>query len=140
MTAIKNLLQGKAVAGRSTGGLHTDKPLMLSELMEALSIKKPITLISGTTINWDVSKNINAKVILTSNSTLNIIGVEPGDYGTIKVFQDAIGSRTLTLPATSIVMGTQGGSTLGLTNTANAMDITSFYYDGTNFTWNLSKY
>lgn len=99
-----------------------------------------IVLADASTITWNVKENYNASVTLGGNRTLSVIGMSNGDYGTIKIIQDNVGSRTITLPSNSIVMGTQGSSTLTLSSTANYIDIATFYYDGINLFWTISLY
>jgi hypothetical protein len=52
------------------------------------------------------------------------------------VKQDATGSRTLTLPAGSKVIN-GGGGAVTLTTAANATDVLSYFYDGTNYFWTI---
>lgn len=94
------------------------------------------TLTDAATVNWAYDINYNATVTLGGNRTLAITGVYAGAYGTLKVVQDATGSRTLTLPAGSKVVN-GGAGAVTLTTTANAIDIITFYYDGTNYFWNV---
>lgn len=110
------------------------------DLQNILLRKKLVNLVDDTIIVWKVNNNYNAKVTLTGNRTLSLQGLEEGDYGTIRVIQDATGNRTLTLPNNSIVMGTTGSSSVTLSTGANQFDILSFYYDGTYIFWNISKY
>ena len=56
--------------------------------------------------------------------------------GLLIVKQDATGNRTLTLPSGSIILG---GGSLTLSTAANAVDILTFVYDGTNYYWSLGK-
>lgn len=92
------------------------------------------TLVDGATIVWDVSLGINAAVTLGGNRTLSISNAVAGHYYTLRVIQDAVGSRTLTLPATSRVVN-DGNGILPLTTAANAIDIATVYYDGTIYWW-----
>lgn len=94
-------------------------------------------LADDTTISWDVSGGYNASVTLGGNRMLAISSMEPGDYGTIKIIQDATGSRTLTLPANSKVAN-GGAGALTLTSAPNSEDIVTFYYDGVSFNWNFA--
>ncbi len=96
------------------------------------------TLTDAATISWVFEGNSsqNAKVTLTDNRTLSITGMTNGATGTLIVIQDAVGSRTLTLPAGSKVAN-GGSGAVTLTPTASARDILSFYYDGTSFYWNV---
>ena len=93
------------------------------------------TLTSGT-ITWDQTKGANASVTLTGNSTLSIANAAAGMYGLIKIQQDATGSRTLTLPSGSKVIN-GGGGAVTLTTTAGAIDVLSYFYDGTNYYWTV---
>lgn len=95
-----------------------------------LRYQTPILLKDESTINWDYSKGYNAYVTLKGNRTLDISNLSElkGDYGTLVIYQDGTGGRTLTLPAGSQV-GNGGAGILTLTATTNAKDIVSFYYD-----------
>ncbi len=92
-------------------------------------------LASGS-IAWDQTKGATATVTLIGNSTLSITNAVAGMYGLIKVKQDGIGSRTLTLPAGSKVIN-GGGGVVALTTAANAIDVLSYFYDGTNYFWTV---
>jgi len=109
-------------------------PEFINKLLE---YQKPIDLVDDVVINWDVRKGYNSKVILKGNRTLNVQFLTPGDYGTIEFVQDAVGSRAITLPSISKVSNSGGGA-FTLTTTANAIDIATFYYNGTTLYWNLS--
>lgn len=113
----------------------TDNVLHVSSGVISLN-KASITLIDAPTILWDASLGLNASVILGGNRTLSISNVQNGDYGTIKVIQDANGSRTLALPIGSkVINGGNGIATL--TTDGNAIDMLCFYYDGTNYYWTV---
>jgi len=87
---------------------------------------------------WDIDHSINAQITLTTNTSLNIINIVDGDKGTLQVIQGGTGSYGLTLPANSIVEN--GGSGVVVLSTAvGSKDLLSFYYDGTNYFWNLIK-
>lgn len=93
------------------------------------------TLSSGT-VTWDQTKGATATVTLTGNSTLAISNAVAGMYGLIKVIQDATGGRTLALPAGSKVIN-GGAGVVTLTAAANAVDVLSYFYDGTNYYWTV---
>lgn len=94
------------------------------------------TLTDGATITWTVTSTRvnNATVTLGGNRTLAITGAATGYQGVLIVKQDGTGTRTLTLPGTSKVIG-GGSGAVTLTATASAVDILSFYYDGSNYYW-----
>jgi hypothetical protein len=101
----------------------------------------PQTLTPGSTISFNPSLGLNARVTLDQNSTLSFSATPaPGSYGTLVITQDVTGSRTLTLPSTAnIVLGSTSTTTVALSTTANAKDILNFYYDGTNCYWNIGQ-
>lgn len=87
--------------------------------------KTVLTLTDGATITWDMTTGYNAEVTLGGNRTLDIDNVQEGDYGTITVFQDGTGSRTLAVP----------GGTITLNSAASDSTVLSFYYDGNSYAW-----
>lgn len=96
------------------------------------------TLTDGATITYNIASGYNAKVTLGGNRTLSITNVAAGDYGTLIVIQDGSGSKTLTLPAGSKVIS-GGAGAITLTTTANAIDVLSWFYDGTTYYWTYGK-
>ena len=85
---------------------------------------------SGTadTIDWRVANK--QKSTLTGNVTFTFIAPGGPCNLVLKLVQDTIGSRTVTWPATvKWAVGTKPT----LTAAPNAIDIVSFYYDGTNY-------
>ena len=98
-----------------------------------------------TTINWDVSgTSTNYEVTLNGAGTLNLTNVRNGDYGTIIVEQDVVGSRTLAFGTVNggavthkVVNG--GGGSPTLTSTPNAIDLLSFTYNGTTMYWSVGN-
>ena len=94
------------------------------------------TLTFGSTVTWDQTKGSTSAVTLTGNATLSITNAVAGMYGLIRVTQDATGSRTLTLPSGSKVIN-GGAGAVALTTTANATDVLSYFYDGTNYYWTV---
>jgi hypothetical protein len=87
------------------------------------------TLTDGANISWDADLGHAATVTLAGARTLD----DPTNLvvGTlvIKVIQDATGSRTL---AYGSAYKWAGGTAPTLTATANAVDLLTFYCDGTN--------
>ena len=101
-------------------------------------VQTPGALTDGATITWDAKVNLSDSVVLGGNRTLAISNAVAGMYGILVVKQDATGSRTLTLPANSKVIG-GGSGAITLTTTAAAKDILSFYFDGTFYYWTFGK-
>lgn len=107
-----------------------------SFLVDTISVKITptlTTLTDGTTITWNYLTQTNeAKVTLGGNRTLSITNLPSGKvvYMTLAVIQDATGSRTLTLPASTKVINAGAGA-VTLTTTASATDILSFRWNGT---------
>lgn len=101
----------------------------------------PQVLTAGSTINWNPALGLNASVTLNQNSTINFSSTPtPGAYGTLVVTQDGTGGRTLALPSvTNKVLGSSSTTTIALSTTANAIDIVNFYYDGSNYFWNVGQ-
>lgn len=100
-----------------------------------------------STLAWDVSgTSANYQATLTANTTLNITNVRNGDYGTIILTQDGVGSRTLTFGTINGVSGTNrhkvangGGGNVFLTSNPNAVDLLTFAYNGTNLYWTIGN-
>ena len=101
----------------------------------------PQTLADGSPISWNPALGLNAGVTLVGNRTLSFSTAPPtGAYGTLVVKQDATGGRTLTLPSVANkILGSSSTTTIGLSTTANAIDIVNFYFDGTNYFWNVGQ-
>jgi hypothetical protein len=96
------------------------------------------TLTPGATTTWNMASGTIAKVTLNQNTTLAISNPVAGTYCTFEVIQDGTGSRTMALPAGSLVAG-GGSGAITLTTTANAKDVLTVWYDGTNYFWNYNK-
>jgi hypothetical protein len=102
---------------------------------------------NASTVTWDVSgTSANYEVTLTANTTLNITNVRNGDYGTIILKQDGVGSRTLTFGTINGTSGTNrhkvsngGGGNVFLTSNASAVDLLTFAYNGTNLYWTIGN-
>mgnify|MGYP006192700743 CR=1 FL=1 len=104
------------------------------------STPNPLTP-SGSTITWNPALGLNASVTLTGNSTLAFSSAPvSGTYGTLVVTQPAGGGATLTLPSgTHRVLGSASTTTVGLSTAGNAVDIVSFYYNGSTYYWNVGQ-
>ena len=131
--ATLNPYTGKmSVSGLTAYGYGITSPIYAST---------PQVLTDASTISWDPINGLNASVTLAGNRTLSF-STPPtsGAYGTLVVKQDATGGRTLTLPSVANkVLGSSSTTTIGLSTTANAIDIVNFYFDGTNYFWNVGQ-
>jgi hypothetical protein len=105
---------------------------------DVITIDPFIDLGSVTGFTWDVSGNsTNYEVTLTGNTTMDLINVRNGESGVIIVNQDGVGNRLLTFGTVNGIGTTHkvlngGGGSPTLTGNANAIDILSFIYNGTN--------
>jgi hypothetical protein len=91
-------------------------------------------------ITWDVSgTSTNYEATLTGVTTLNMSNVRNGDYGTLIVTQDGVGSHTLSFVGGTHKVVNGGGGAPTLTSTSGATDILSFTYNGTNFYWTVGN-
>jgi hypothetical protein len=99
----------------------------------------------NTTQTWDVSgTSTNYELTLTGSITLNLTNVRNGDYGTLIVEQDGVGSHTLSFGTVNGAAGTHkvvngGGGSPTLTSTPNAIDLLSFTYNGTTMYWSVGN-
>ena len=90
----------------------------------------PYALTDGSTIAVDWNQSVNQTVTVAGNRTLTFSNPVAGETYTIKITQDATGSRLITWPST---VKWAGGSAPTLTTTAARTDQVTFYYDGTNY-------
>ena len=90
------------------------------------------TLIDGATITWTITSGVTATVTLAGNRTLAISGAINGGIYTLIVKQDGSGSHTLAMPSGSKVVGA-GGGVVTLSTAPNAVDVITFFYDGSNY-------
>ncbi len=89
------------------------------------------TLADGANISWNHNASRTAQVTLAGNRTLDnpTNSIEGLEY-TLKIIQDATGSRTL---AYGSAYKFAGGTPPTLTATANAVDVLRFWFDGTDY-------
>lgn len=92
------------------------------------SYSTPTALVDTSgTITWDASQGAYGYVTLTSTGrTLTITNAAPGSILTLRVIQDATGSRTITT-YTNVVWASATAPTL--TTTAAAYDVLRFTWD-----------
>ena len=87
-------------------------------------------LTDGATVNWDAKNGQAAQLTIAGNRTIaNPTNLQDASYLTLKLIQDATGSRTITWGS---MFKWAAGAAPVLSTAANSYDILSFYYDGTN--------
>jgi hypothetical protein len=87
-------------------------------------------LTDGATVNWDAKNGQAAQLTLAGNRTIaNPTNLQDASYLTLKLIQDGTGNRTVTWGS---MFKWAGGAVPVLSTSAGAVDILSFYYDGTN--------
>lgn len=99
------------------------------------------TLTDAATITMNCNSGFIGEVTLGGNRTLAFSNFPAKGTIQIKVIQDATGSRTLTLPASSKVpIGFGSGTTINLTTTGLAYDLLFCSKDsGGNYNWTIAK-
>jgi len=116
--------------GAPTG--YTTKAIKKSNLIVD-PIKAFQTLTDAANISWDYALGYNAGVTLTASRILDEpTNVSDGDYGTLVIIQDGVGSHTLTLPASfKVVNG--GAGAITLSTAASSIDSISWVKKGSDF-------
>lgn len=128
-----NIYLGSSTSG-ANNNIYLYGAVSLTSTITALNVRKTApTTLSSSTPAWDMNTSSVAHLTLSASVSLTISNAIAGDFGTLKVVQGA-GSYTLTLPS-----GSKKTSTITISTTNGAIDILSFYYDGTNYFWNHAK-
>ena len=127
----------QTIAGAKTFNGNLSAPTVTTPIYAST----PQALTSGSTISWNPANGLNANVTLNQNSTLSFLTTPAsGSYGTLVITQDATGGRTITLPSTdNKVLGSTSTTSIALSTAGGSKDILNFYYDGTNFFWNIGQ-
>jgi hypothetical protein len=129
-------LMGNVSLGKSTSTslkLEVAGQIKADSSITALNYASTVqALASGA---WDLNKGANASWNLSAGAnTLTISNVKAGMYGLIKLVNS--GTSTLNLPGSSKVIN-GGAGQVTLTQTAGAVDIMTFYYDGNFYYWTI---
>lgn len=98
------------------------------------SVNTPVALTDAATVTWDFSDGNVGHFTIGGNRTLAITNLIPNTAGVLYVTQDGTGGRTLTFPSGSEFINGWDGV---IDNTAGAITALAFFYDGTNYNWNL---
>ncbi|MFD3408336.1 hypothetical protein SKC37_06695 [Aquirufa sp. HETE-83D] len=145
LTLANNVTSNTASITANSTAINSKAPLASPTFSGAVTApiyaSTPQALTDGSTISWNPSLGLNASVTLGGNRTLSFTATPAtGSYGTLVLTQDATGGRTITLPSTTNkVLGSTSSTTIDLSTAANAIDIVNFYYDGTNYYWNIGQ-
>lgn len=98
--------------------------------------KTTLTLPDSANISWTYSISYNAKVSITSNRNLFIIGATNGDYGTLEIVHTSGNTRILftgsiphIFPYGTYSFGTGTGS----------VDVFTFFHDGDRYLWTYNN-
>jgi hypothetical protein len=110
----------------------------------AVTANSPTSLTDASTVTWNLGNAyMNASWTFTVHSgsrTLDITNPVAGGTYILRLVQDGTGGEGLTLGTGCTWKVSNGGSgAVTLSTSANAIDILSFYYDGTNCYANLNK-
>jgi hypothetical protein len=121
--------------------VNTSGGLTAASITTPIYASTPQALTDGSTVVWNPVLGLNASVTLGGNRNLTFLSTPiAGSYGTLVVTQDGTGNRTLNLPsAANKVLGSSSATTIALSTAAGAKDIVNFYYDGTNYFWNVGQ-
>jgi hypothetical protein len=148
-TTYQNLPVSGLTAGTNIGLTNNDGNYTISVTgITGGSSINPFNDIGSTTspIVWNVSGvSTNYEATLTAiTTTLNLTNVRNGDYGTIILKQDGVGSRVISLGTVNGGAGTHrvANNNLGfllLTSNANAIDIATFTYNGSVMYWTVAN-
>lgn len=98
------------------------------------SVNTPVALTDAANVAWDFSTGNVGYFTIGGNRALIITNILPNTAGVLYVTQDGTGGRTLTFPAGSLFLNGWNGV---IDTTANAVIALAFFFDGTNFRWNL---
>lgn len=112
--------------GASGGGISGTADNLLKTSGTNLNTNKTFASLTyaGTT-NWDLTTGYNKSLTLTGNANLAMLNAQSGDHVFLLLFQDATGSRTLTVPDQIITINSN----------ANDTTIIQGVYNGTSWWW-----
>jgi hypothetical protein len=141
-TSDISALSGKHIVGciTSTNASGGDYNIEFIQSVVVGPSITPTTLTDAATVTW-ATVGVNATLTFTvhgGSRTLNLSGLVTGNVYLVKLIQDGTGGENLT-GGTGCTWKQKGGGsgTFTLTATAGAIDILTFYYDGTNCYANL---
>ncbi len=121
-----------------TFSMTCDDPAAAQEPATRNYVDTPLALNAvgntGSTETLNFARMIAQSITLDANCTLTFSNATSGGIYLVKIIQDGTGSRTITWPAA--VKWAGGAPTLS--TAAGAIDIATFFYDGTNYFGNFA--
>jgi hypothetical protein len=124
MTGQLNLIAPPTAAAHAAAKSYVDSRDARETVYSAQQSFAVATLVDGPTIDWAVNIKQKAKVQLAGNRTMNApTGMVEGTTYFLWVFQDPVGSKTLTFPAGSFDFG---AVTYSLSTLAGRGDLMTF--------------
>ena len=138
-TALGVVSQTIGSAGQATAFLGTCAPSSVSKVTPSqLGASAFTVLTDAAAVTWPIASVLNAQATLTftvhsGSRTLNITGPVIGGNYTLKLIQDSTGGEGLTLgTGCTWKVASNGMGAITLTNASAALDVLTFFYDGTN--------
>jgi hypothetical protein len=131
-----NAFPGNVAGIARTSGLY-DATMIGTTYLAQQGVQQ-VSLTDAATITWDAETQQCATVTLAGNRTLGAItNARPGFTYLLRVVQDATGGRTLNL--SNAIYKFPGGTEPTLSAAPNAIDVLSFYFDGTAMLGSMQK-
>ena len=95
---------------------------------------------SGSSYTWNLNSGANTVWTLAAGSnTLTITNAKAGMYGLIRLINSGTSTLTFASGSASNKVINGGGGVALLTQTASAVDILTFFYDGSVFWWTIGN-
>lgn len=140
---VSNLVTSPLLIGGSASTTLTGDG-SLSTIGGALNINGDVAFISGvsvtqtpsaisvstSTTSIDIGTSNKFHITMATDTTIEFVDPAGASNLTLKLIQDATGTRLITWPGT---VKWPSGSAPTLTTTGNAIDFVSCYHDGTNY-------
>lgn len=95
---------------------------------------------TGSAYTWNLNSGANTVWNLSSGvNTLTITNAKAGMYGLIRLVNSGTSTLTFASGASANKVINGGGGTVLLTQTSSAVDILTFFYDGSVFWWTVGN-
>jgi hypothetical protein len=127
-------LSGTEISANSNRVTNVDDPTSAQDAATRNYVDTPIAMNaagnSGSTKTLDFARMITQAVTMTDNCTFTFDNPSSGGTYLVKLTQGGAGSFTATWPAS---VKWAGGAAPTLSTAVGAIDILTFFYDGTNY-------